>query len=100
VETRKQGIGWRVIIAVVAIVLVVILAYPLLQPQSQTERPFVSPITTSPQVQDPLTGPEATAQADPASAQAQFELGNSYVNAGQWQMALAAYQKTVELDPN
>jgi superkiller protein 3 len=54
----------------------------------------------SPEIPSQLTGPEAAAQANPDSAQAQFELGNSYVNAGEWQKALTAYQKTVELDPN
>lgn len=98
VETRKQSTGWRVIIAVMAIAIVVILAYPLLQPQ--TDRPSSSPVAASPEAQGQLTAPEAAAQANPDSAQVQFELGNSYVNAGQWQKALAAYQKTVELDPN
>lgn len=98
VETRKQDTGWRVIIAVAAIVIVVILAYSLTQPQ--TDRSSISPVVASPEVQGQLTAPEAAAQANPDSAQAQFELANSYVDAGQWQKALAAYQKTVELDPN
>jgi Tfp pilus assembly protein PilF len=54
----------------------------------------------SPESQGQIVAPEATAQANPDSAQAQFELGNSYVQTGQWAKALAAYQKAVELDPN
>jgi tetratricopeptide (TPR) repeat protein len=46
-----------------------------------------------------FTALSATAQANPDSAQSQFDLGNAYVKAGQWQPALVAYQKVIELDP-
>ncbi len=97
-ETKNQGPRWRAIIAVVALVIVAILVYPLFQ--SQTNLTSGPTALVSPENQGQVAAPEATARANPDSAQAQFELGNSYVQTGQWAKALAAYQKAVELDPN
>jgi tetratricopeptide (TPR) repeat protein len=95
---RLSG-SWRIVIAIVAVGVIAFLAYPLIkQPARSTVEPQTTPAAppTAPQ----LTAPQATAQADPTLAQAQFELGNSYVKTMQWDQALAAYQKAVELDPN
>lgn len=98
VETRKQGLAWRVVTVVVAVILIAVLAYSLWQPQ--LDRLPISPLAGSSAAPGQLPASEAAVQVNPDSAQAQFELANSYVNAGQWQKALTAYQKTVELDPN
>lgn len=98
-ETKKhQGLGWRTIIAIIALITIAILAYPFIQEQLNSNPDTSAKV--SPESQTLVTVPEATAQANPDSAQAQFELGNAYVQAGQWDQALAAFQKAIELDPN
>ena len=97
-ETKNQRFGWRTIIAIIALVTIAVLAYPFIQEQPNS-KPDTS-VKVSPESQTLLVAPEATAQANPDSAQAQFELGNAYVQAGQWDQALAAFQKAIELDPN
>lgn len=84
---------WRLVIAAVALLVLALLLYPLFQ---QRFRPAAAPAET----QTVLTPPEATAQANPDSAKAQFELGNAYAKNGQWDRAAPAYQKAIELDPN
>lgn len=95
---KKQDLGWRAVIAVIALTIMIVLAYSYFQEQSNSAgqtATVISPATTA-----QLIPPEATAQANPDSSQAQFELGNAYVEAGQWEQAQAAYQKAIELDPN
>ncbi len=96
-ETKSIGLGWRVVAAIIALVVLGVLAYPFLR-----ERLNVNPDPPPPtsKTQTVLTAPEATAQANPDSAEAQFKLGNAYVESGQLEQALAAYQKTIELDPD
>jgi tetratricopeptide (TPR) repeat protein len=99
VVPKGMGLGWRVALAVIALLVIVVLAYPLFQqqfsnpPLTASDRPASGP-------QSPLSTPTAADQTGPLSADAQFELGNSYVQAGQWAEAVTAYQKTIELDPN
>jgi tetratricopeptide (TPR) repeat protein len=98
-ETKGQGLGWRIIIAVLAVIIIGVLAYN----QFAREPSSVNPVTSanvSPVAQTQVSDPEATAQANPDSAQAQFDAGNAYVKAGQWVQAQAAFQKAIELDPN
>lgn len=92
-EETKGPAAWRVGLLVAALIVIIILLYPLLKSQPQA---------SSEQVETPptLTAPEATARANPASAQAQFELGNTYVRANDWTKAVQAYKKAIELDPN
>ena len=93
------GLTWRIVIVLVALLIIVVLAYPFLpsrlNPGSETGNIQASSVT-----QTTLTAPEAIAQANPGSAKAQFESGNAYAQAGQWEQALAAYQKAIALDPN
>jgi tetratricopeptide (TPR) repeat protein len=98
VKTTKHGWGWRLIIALLALLLIGILAYQSVQPQA-TATPAVQN-SVSPLASAQVATPAAKIQADPNSAQAQFELGNSYAAAEQWDEAQAAYQKAIELDPN
>ncbi len=100
ITIKKQGLGWRPVLAVVALIIVVALVYSYLQEQSNS--PVVVSTTTaiSPVAPEQLAPPQATAQANPDSAQAQFDLGNAYVDAGQWEQAQTAYQRAIELDPN
>lgn len=93
---NKQSWGWRTGLAAVALIIVVTLGYSYLQEKS-TSAPIV---TTMVSPVAPDTAPKATAQANPDSAKAQFDMGNASVEAGQWEQAQAAYQKAIELDPN
>ena len=98
-ETSKGlGVGWRVIIGIVAIVVVGILAYPFIRERVGDNSQSLP--TESPQEQAAIAGPKATVQADPDSAEAQFELGNAYYQEDKWALAVDAYQKAIELNPN
>ena len=94
--SQKAGstISWRVVIILIALVLIGVLSYPLLQDQFTATPAAVQPELST------LTAPEATAQANPDSAEAQFELGNVHVRAGELAQAVAAYKKAIALDPN
>ncbi len=96
-ERKGFGLGWRIVVGIIAIVIIGVLAYPLIrQPDSNNK---VEPAVPA-EVQATVSGPEATAQANPESAESQFELGNAYYQARQWDQAITAYQKVIELDPN
>jgi tetratricopeptide (TPR) repeat protein len=96
--SKSLGLGWRIIIGVVAIVIVGILAYPFIQERINDNS---QALPTAPvQEQAAIAGSKATVQANPDSAEAQFELGNAYYQEGQWPLAVDAYQKAIELNPN
>lgn len=97
-EIRNQHWGWRTILAILSLVIIGVLVYQFFQERSKSSP--TTPANVSPLAPTQVTAPEATAQANPNSAQAQFELGNAYTNAGQWEQAQAAYQKAIELNPN
>jgi tetratricopeptide (TPR) repeat protein len=86
--------GWQLLLIGVVLVVLGVLAYPLFQ-QTPSD-PLAQPGAVPPA----LAGPEATAQANPTSAEAQFQLGNAYVKNGQWAQAVTAYKKAIELNPN
>lgn len=92
------GSIWRVVLVIGVLVVIAVLAYTLIQPRLALQTG--GEVQVSPQAEPSLVGPQATAEANPDSAQAQFELGNTYARGGQWDQALAAYQKAIELDPN
>lgn len=97
-SSAKMGGSWRLFIAVIALAIIAVLAYPLFQNgTTSAPAPAANQANTAPTA---LSGPEATAQANPNSAQAQFGLGNAYVKSGQWDKAVIAYKKAIELDPN
>jgi len=92
--------GWRIAIGLLALIIVGMLGYSYLDSQTS---PISSPqteATVPPEVQSALAGPQATAEADPGSAQSQFELGNAFYQAGQWTQAVEAYKKAIEIDPS
>ncbi len=97
-RSKKCRVRWRSILAILSLVIVGILAYQFFEEQNRAGP--ATPANVSPPVPTQVTAPEATAQANPNSAQAQFELGNAYTDAGQWEQAQAAFQKAIELDPN
>lgn len=96
-ETKNQGLPWQALIGVLAFAIIAVLAYQYFRDQPGPKP--TTPVSVSPIAAPPVSGPEATAQANPNSAQAQFELGNAYASTGQWPQAQAAYQKAIELDP-
>jgi tetratricopeptide (TPR) repeat protein len=100
-ESSSSGptLSWKVALAAVAGLIVVVLAYPLFQQWPNTSRPAADrPLN---EAQSVLNTPEETmSQAGPDTAKVQFEQGNSHVEAGRWPEAVAAYQKAIELDPS
>jgi len=97
-NSKSLGLGWRIVIGVIAIVVVGILAYPFIRERINEDSQVLP--TDPPQEQAAIAEPKATAQANPDSAEAQFELGNAYYQEGQWPLAVDAYQKALELNPN
>ena len=96
---KNTGFGWRIIVAIIVLAVVGILVYNQFA-RGQASSSSNTSTNISPLTQTQASAPEASVQADPNSAQAQFELGNSYVRTGQWVQAQAAFQKAIELDPN
>jgi tetratricopeptide (TPR) repeat protein len=98
-DTKSVSLIGRILIVVIAVVALALLIYPRLQQQSQSTAPPLQD-AAAPETEPNLTAPEATAQANPDSAEAQFSLGNSYAQTGQWNQAITAYQEAIELDPS
>lgn len=82
-ESQGLSLGWRIVIIIAVVLLVGILAYQ-----------FSAPSGTA-------LEPEGTVadQTDATSAEAQFQVGNDYYKSGQYEQAIAAYKKVIELDP-
>ena len=95
-ESKRFGLIWRVVAAVVAVVIVVILAYPWVQSQFKEDESINTPVKS----QSTAAIPEATVQVKPDSAGAWFELGKAHYQDGQWDQAVDAFQKVIELDPS
>lgn len=77
---KTFGLGWRIVIVVLAVLIVGFFVYPLIQGQ-----------------------PAGSNTGEPAalgSAEEYFQLGNSHYEAGQWGQAVAAYQQAITMDPN
>lgn len=81
------GLAWRIAMAVIALVVIAIIAYPFIQ--NQLSAPSAA-----------TGGNERSGGDNPDSAQAQFELGNQYAQTGEWDQAVAAYNRSIELDPS
>ena len=96
--TKSLALGWQIVIAVIALVVVGFLGYPFLRGQLITNPANDNNLIT--EAQTSIILPETPTLADPDSAKAQFELGNTYVQSGQLEQAILAYQKAIELDPD
>lgn len=99
-ESSSAGpaLSWKVALAAAAGLIVVILAYPLFQQWASSSQPAAD--RPPDEAQSVINTPQETrSQADPDSAEVQFELGNSHVQAGRWSEAVTAYQQAIELDP-
>jgi tetratricopeptide (TPR) repeat protein len=99
-ENKGLGTVWKVVAGVIAVLALGVLLYPFVSGQSTPPSPVSATVPAEAQTPATLTPPEATAQAAPDSATAQFELGNSYYEAGRIDQATEAYKKAVALDPN
>ena len=92
-ESKGKALGWRIVLIIIALIVIAILTYPFFRNQSAPSA------ANNVETQPTLTAPETTTQIDPNSAQTQFELGNSYVQSGEWSKAAESYRKAIELDP-
>lgn len=93
-ETKSIGLGWRIIIGIIAVVVIAFLVFPFIRPQPNINGNGATGTLSEDQ------NPATALQADPDSALAQFELGNGYYEAGNWEQAVTAYKRAVELDPS
>jgi tetratricopeptide (TPR) repeat protein len=92
--SQRPGLIWRMVALVVALGVIFSLIYPLWQ-SSGNRSSMASPLSTPtlPAVS------QSTAQANPNSPEAWFELGKTYYKDNQWDQAVAAFQKVIELNP-
>jgi tetratricopeptide (TPR) repeat protein len=79
-EAKTFGVGWRIAIVLLAVIIVGFFVYPLIQGQPAENN----------------TG-DTTALS---SAEEYFRLGNSHYEAGQWDQAVTAYKQAIAMDPN
>ena len=100
-KAPKTGLMWRIAAGLGALLVIGVLVWPLLNNRSENVPVSTgASVVSSPTPDDILSAPEATAQADPDSPEAQFELGNAYYQAGRLENAVEAYRAAIELDPN
>ena len=92
--SKRSGIAlvWRILALGVALVIIVILAYPYIQQQF---RSIDNPSGTSPTVPTEVSILENEA----SSPEEWFELGKDHYKQNQWSQAVTAFQKVIELDP-
>lgn len=98
-ERKGLGLGWRIGVGIVALVVLGVVAYPLFVREQFGTQNNVE-VSVPPEAQSVLAEPLATAQANPDSAEAQFELGNAYYQTQQWNLAVETYQNVIETDPD
>ena len=88
VVNQKDAAGlplsWRIAIVVAFVLIVGIFVYQFSSTSTRTG--FESKVATAD-------------QTDTTSAEAQFQAGNDYYKSGQYEQAIAAYKKVIELDP-
>jgi tetratricopeptide (TPR) repeat protein len=102
-QPENSGMIWRVVIGVIAIGVVLWLLIPRFTSQPPPVAPAQAPAATNESAEtgnDDLTAPEATALANPESAEAQFQLGNAYYQSARLDEAVSAYQAAITIDPN
>lgn len=90
VETKSLSLGLRLVIGVIAVIFIVILAVSYFPEQTDKAQSEIVTDSTA----------AAIISSEPQSAEEHFQAGNAYYQAGQWDQAIAAYQKAIELDPN
>lgn len=91
-KRSNTALIWRVLALGVALVIIVVLAYPFIQEQLQSDDNPSVPAPVA-QTEVPVLENEAT------SPEEWFELGKDYYKQNQWPQAVAAFQKVIELDP-
>lgn len=97
--SKSMGLGWRVVLTALSLIIISILAYPLFQQWFSNTSP-ANDQPTNGGAQTLLAPSETANQVSSDSADAQFEAGNSYIQAGRWTEAVTAYHKVIELNPN
>lgn len=91
VKTKSLSLGLRLVIGVIAVIFIAVLAISYFPEQSDEAQSEI--VTTG-------STEAAIAPSELQSAEENFHAGNAYYEARQWDQAIAAYQKAIELDPN
>ena len=96
IDGEGKGLTWKMILAIVAVGLAALAATFFLRQPGETTTTSTSPVASLP------TQPDSTTTNEPAlgSAEDYFRQGNDFVQSGQLQQAVTAYQKAIELDPD
>jgi len=101
-EQERDGLGikWHLGIGLMAVAIIGILLFSLIGSRQNNSRDSAAATTSGVTPQSVSSEAEAMAQANPDSPEAQFELGNAYYEAGQFDQAVSAYQAAIKNDPN
>jgi cytochrome c-type biogenesis protein CcmH/NrfG len=97
-ESNNVGLIWRVGVAVVALVVIAFLVYPLIQEQFKGDSRDEAVVPS--EAEAVVAAPKATIEANPDSVEGWFNLGKAYYKAEQWDQAVVAFEKAIELDPS
>ena len=100
---KNEGIGlmWKVVIAVAALAVIGFVAVSFLQQEpDSTAITNETPTTVSSAAQSVTPTGASDGEPELATAEEYFQQGNGYVQSGQLQEAVRAYQKAIELDPD
>jgi tetratricopeptide (TPR) repeat protein len=87
----RTSLIWRVLALGVALIIIIVLAYPFIQQQLQNQD-----VSTS---TSPVGQTEAPVLEEAGSPEELFELGKDHYKQNQYAQAVAAFQKVIELDP-
>ncbi len=97
--SARTGLSWRIGLALVALLLAGVLLFPLIQGQGNDDQPAQNSAPTTTAGSEAIAGPLATAQANPNSPEAQFDLGNALYQQGQLNAAVETYKTAIKLNP-
>lgn len=99
VSTAQVPLIWRILAIVIAAVIIGVVLVPWLNRRSDSSPTTASLDTASEVIESEASNTDATTVEVPdASPEALFELGQTHYHAGEWDQAIAVYQKVIELD--
>ena len=97
-ENEGLGLAWKVLIAAVAVGVIVFGYYSFVQQQPTSDNESV--VNSPAEGQSAAPSPNTNNEPEPTTAEGYFQQGNGYVQTGQLSLAVTAYEKALELNPN